>query len=165
MNSRPFVGIMLSAVVLAGCAPKPAPAPPPPDAAAIRAALDKEIAKFGPVVQSKDAKGVAALFTADGVWILPDATTLTGSAAIEAGAKAFFDSFDTFTMESSGIDKLIVVSDSEAVTFAHGIGTMTMKGAKTGVKHNNPFADYWKKGADGTWRVAYEVNADGVVKP
>jgi hypothetical protein len=26
-----------------------------------------------------------------------------------------------------------------------------------------PFADYWKKGSDGTWRVAYEVNADGPV--
>jgi hypothetical protein len=29
--------------------------------------------------------------------------------------------------------------------------------------HTTPFADYWKKGGDGVGRVAYEVNADGVV--
>ena len=37
------------------------------------------------------------------------------------------------------------------------------KGAKKAERHNNPFVDHWKKGADGTWRVAYELNAEGVV--
>ena len=40
---------------------------------------------------------------------------------------------------------------------------MMMKGKKKMENHMNPFADYWKKGADGVWRIAYEVNADGVV--
>ena len=116
-----------------------------------------------PLIQAKDSKGIAALFTDDGVWILPDASTFTGKAAIEPAAKAFVDSYDTFTPESDGIDKLIVVNDSEAVTFSHGIATMKLKG-KPAERHNNPFADYWKKGADGMWRIAYEVNADGVMK-
>ena len=25
----------------------------------------------------------------------------------------------------------------------------------------NPFADYWQKSADGAWRIAYELNAEG----
>jgi len=30
--------------------------------------------------------------------------------------------------------------------------------------HINPFVDYWVKGTDGVWRVAYEINADGIKK-
>jgi uncharacterized protein (TIGR02246 family) len=156
-------------VLLAACAPKPVVSPPPPqppDATAIRAALEKEEAKFSPLLQSKDAAGTAALFTDDATWILPDASTFTGKAAIQAGAKGFFDAIDSFTPESNVIDKLIVVSDSEAVTFSHGIGTMKMKGkGQKSERHNNPFADYWRKGTDGMWRIAYEVNADGPAKP
>jgi hypothetical protein len=57
-------------------------------------------------------------------------------------------------------DKLIVVNDSEAVTFSHGSYAVTRQG-KTLPPGVNPFADHWQKGADGVGRVAYEVNADG----
>lgn len=137
--------------------------PTAPDATAIKAALDKALAKYLPLMQAKDAAGAAAMFTDDATWILPDASTFTGMAAIQAGAKGFFDSLDSFTGESATIDKLIVVNDSEAVTFSHGIATMKMKGGRKAERHNNPFADDWKKGADGTWRIAYEVTADGVM--
>ena len=169
MRVVPSGSAFAAVILLAACAPKPAaspPPPPPPDASAIRAALEKEEAKFGPLLQSKDVAGVAAQFTDDATWILPDASTFTGKAAIQAGAKGFFDALDSFTPESNIIDKLIVVSDSEAVTFSHGIGTMKMKGkGQKSERHNNPYVDYWKKGADGSWRVAYEVNADGPAKP
>jgi len=100
------------------------------------------------------------MFTEDGTWILPDASTFVGRANIETGAKAFFGSFESFTLGQMTLDKLIVVNDSEAVTFSHIDYTATQKGKKLppGV---NPAADYWKKGADGVWRVAYEVNANG----
>jgi len=39
-----------------------------------------------------------------------------------------------------------------------------MKGKKAAELHNNPFADYWVKGADGAWRIVYEVNAEGIVR-
>ena len=109
----------------------------------------------------KDTAILTASFTPDAVWILPDASTFTGTAAIQAGGKAFFDMLESFSLESSVIDKLIVVNDHEAVTFSHGIGMMKMKGAKKAERHNNPFADYWQKGADGAWRIAYELNAEG----
>ena len=146
-------------VALAACTAPPA-APPPPDAAAIKTALEKEIAKFSPLLASKDAAGLTALFTADATWVLPDASTHVGKDAILAGGKAFMDSMDSFTIESNVIDKFIVVNDSEAVTFSHGVGTLKLKGAKTTERHINPYADYWKKTADG-WKIAYEINADG----
>lgn len=121
------------------------------------------MATFAPLLESKNAAGTAALFTDDATWILPDASTFVGKAAIQAGAKGFFDGLDSFKAESDAIDKLIVVNDSEAVTFSHGVGMMKMKSGKKVERHNNPYVDYWKKGANGTWLIAYEVNADGVV--
>lgn len=144
---------------------KPAAPPPPskPDAAAVRAEIEAVMAKMIPALSAKDGATFATFFTEDATWILPDATTLVGRTAIENGAKEFTASFDAATFDPATIDKLIVVSDSEAVTFSHGTLTITPKGKKTTEVHNNPFADYWVKGADGNWRIAYEVNAEGVV--
>lgn len=159
---RLFFGSTLTLIALAACATPPT-APPPPDTVAIKAALEKQVASFAPLLQNKDAAGTAALFTDDATWILPDAATFTGKAAIQAGVKGFFDALDSFTAESSAIDKLIIVNDSEAVTFSHGIGMEKLKSEKQAQRHNNPFVDYWKKGANGRWLIAYEVNADGVM--
>lgn len=159
MKSSTSAGLVFLLALITGCAPKP---PAPPDAAAIRTALDAQAAKFMPAMQTKDAAAVAALFTEDATWILPDATTFTGRTDIEKGAKGFFDSYVSLTPGTMTIDQLVVISDTEALTFSHGTYSITMKGKKP-ENHTNPFADYWKKGADGVWRVAYEVNAEGVV--
>ena len=158
MNAR-YVAAL--AAVVAACAK---PAAPPPDANAIRTALTAELAKVPAVFATKDTATLANLFTQDATWILPDASTFTGRAKIVSGASAFFASYQSLTMSPLVIDKLVVVSDSEAVTFAHGNYTMTVKGKKP-ESFVNPFADLWKKGSDGVWRAAYEVNANGPAAP
>ena len=163
MTRRLALGPALALATLVACA-QPAPTPPAaPDAVAIRAALEKAEANLMQLVVKQDVAGLANAFTADGVWVLPDATTFTGTAAIEAGAKAFLSTIESFTIESNAIEKVIVVSDSEAVTISRQVSMIKAKGAKKAERHNNPFVDHWKKGADGTWRVAYELNAEGVV--
>jgi uncharacterized protein (TIGR02246 family) len=159
MNASAFARLTAVLALATACAPKPA-APPHPDENAIRAALNAQLAKLAPAGAAKDAAAMANLFTEDGTWIAEDASTFTGRASIEAAAKKFFETAESFTLDQMAIDKLIVVNDSEAVTFSHGNYTLTEKGKKP-AKHLNPFADYWKKGADGVWRIAYEVNADG----
>ncbi len=155
----PLASAVGLAAMVAACAPKPA-APPKPDENAIRTAIAAQYAKFSPAIAAKDTAVLAGLFTQDATWILPDASTFTGLANITSGAKNFFQTFESSTVGPTTIDKLVVVSDSEAVTFAHNTYTMTVKGKKSGTRLN-PYADLWKKGADGVWRVAYEVNADG----
>jgi uncharacterized protein (TIGR02246 family) len=159
MKSSTPAGLIFLLSLATGCAPKP---PAPPDATAIRGALDAQLAKFMPAMQAKDVAALAALFTDDATWILPDATTFKGRAEIENGGKAFVDSVESFTPGTMTIEQLVVISDTEALTFSRGTYSVTMKGKKP-EDHTNPFADYWKKGADGVWRIAYEVNADGVV--
>jgi len=161
MSISRIAQLTVFAALAAACAQQPV-TPPPPDEGAIRAGISARLAKFGPAMAAKDAAGVASLFTEDGTWILPDASTFTGRNNIEAGAKNFFTTMETLVPGETAIDKLIVVSDAEAVTFSHGDYTQTEKG-KSPVKHMNPFADLWKKSTDGTWLIAYEVNADGPV--
>lgn len=124
-----------------------------------------QLSRIGEVFGKKDAAGVSSLFTDDAVWILPDASTFQGKDEIQKGATGFFASFDSVSGATEAIDKVIVVSDSEVVSFVTGKYTMFMKGKKGGEAHVNRFSDYWKKGSDGTWRIAYEVNADGPAAP
>jgi len=154
--------LFLGLATFVACRPAAPPPPAKPDAAAVRAEIEAVMSQMIPALSAKDGATFATFFTEDATWILPDATTLVGRAAIENGAKVFTASFESATLDPAVIDKLIVVSDSEAVTFSHGSLTITMKGKKTPEVHNNPFADYWVKGADGKWRIAYEVNAEGV---
>lgn len=162
MKSSASAGVSFLLALVAGCAPKPAAPPPPPDAAAIRTALDRRVEQLMVTLKDKDVAGLTSNFTEDATWVLPDASTFKGRADIEQAAKAFFGTYESVTLGPATIDQLIDISDTEALTFSNAAYTITMKG-KQPENHTNPFADYWKKGADGVWRVAYEVNADGVV--
>ncbi len=158
MQHRTLSGLLVIAT-LAGCAKAPPP-PPPPDAAAIKTAIAAELNKLIPASQKKDAAALAALFTDDATWIANDASASVGRAALEKRLASIYATVDSMRVSSYNINRLIVVSDSEAVTFSTGNYTMYAKGKKPFIGVN-PFADHWKKGADGVWRIAYEVNADG----
>ena len=152
-------------VLLAGCAQKKAPeappAPPPPDAAVIQAELTATMEKVLTAFSNKDSAGVASFFTEDATWVLPNASTFKGRANIEKGAADFLATFGTASFSPPTFEKLVIVSDTEAVTFVTGTYTVTTKDKKTPTTLSNPFADYWQKGADGVWRIAYEINAEG----
>ena len=105
---------------------------------------------------------IAAGFADDATWILPDATTYKGRAEIDAAAKAFPETYDSATSGTMTLDKLVVISDTEALAFTTLTFAMTVKGKTETLR--NPSAGYWRKGADGQWRTAYEVNALGPVK-
>ena len=145
------------AALVTACAPQ---ATTPPQPAAIRSALTTRLNEFSQTVRAKDVAGFVNMFTEDGTWILSDATTFTGRASITAAASKAVEAYDSWVYDQVVIDRLIVVSENEAVTFTHGNYTMAEKG-KPPVRRVNPVADYWKKAADGVWRVAYELNADG----
>jgi len=157
VKSYRTAGLISVLAAVTACAPKQ---PPPPDAAAIRTAIVAQAQKGLDGIVSKDAAAVAAFFTDDATWILPDATTFKGRADIQKGAAALFASFESATAAPVRLDRLVVISDSEALTFMTNSGSMTIKGKKQ--TYTNPFADYWKKGADGVWRIAYEVNAEAI---
>jgi uncharacterized protein (TIGR02246 family) len=110
--------------------------------------------------RQKDAAVVAALFTEDAIQVLPDATIIKGRPDIEKSMKAQFDSPIPAVANTYSIDRVLIVSDAEAVAISHGDYTLMPKGKKSETRLNR-FVDVWKKGADGVWRISYEINADG----
>lgn len=139
---------------------QPAAEAPRPDANAIHDALSAELAKFVPSMEQKDAVAHADIYTSDATLVLAVGQTYTGRAAIEAMNREWFAMIDSIIYEPPVIDRLIVASDSEAVTFTHSRARVKDKG--------EPWedvialaADLWKKGTDGTWRIAHEINAYG----
>jgi len=164
MKFATLIGPIAVLALLAGCAqkvPEAPAAPPPPDPAAIQAELAATMEKVLAAFASKDSAGVAGFFTEDATWVLPNAATFKGRAEIEKGAADFLATFETVAFAPPTFEKLVVISDTEAVTFVSGSFTVTTKENKTPTTFSNPFADYWQKGADGAWRIAYEINAEG----
>jgi len=135
---------------------------PTVDAQALKKQLLAQLEPTYSALQNKQVAPIVALFTEDATWILPDASTFKGHKEITDGAKAFFDSYESFKPGSLIIDKLIIISDSGAITLCRGFSTMVIKGKTE--NHINPFVEHWVKGTDGVWRVAYEINADGIKK-
>ncbi len=164
MKFSSLTGPIAVLALLAGCAQKAAEAPaapPPPDPAAIQAELTATMDKVLAAFSNKDSASVAGFFTEDATWVLPNASTFKGRADIEKGAAAFLATFETVAFAAPKFEKLVVISDTEALTFVSGSYTVTTKDKKAPTTLSNPFADYWQKGADGAWRIAYEINAEG----
>ncbi len=132
------------------------------DAQALKIQLLSQLESAYSIIQNKNVTALAAIFTEDATWILPDASTYKGRKEITGGAIALYDTYESLKPGPIIIDKIVVISDSEALTLVRGFSTMVIKGKTE--SHINPFADYWKKGTDGVWRIAYEINADGITK-
>ena len=161
MRLLPAGGILAALSLLVACSPAPAPVTAGPDTAAIRTALVAQMDKVGAAFAAKDTSVFRAVFMDDAVWTMQDASSSRGVAEILKTAAALFASAESMQVESSNLDELIVVNDHEAVTFSSWTYTLKLKGKKA-ERHFNPFADIWRKGADGSWKIAREINADGV---
>jgi uncharacterized protein (TIGR02246 family) len=161
MRLLPTGGALAALALLAACAKPPAPVAAGPDTAAIRTAILAQLGKIEASFAAKDTTAVRAAFTDDAVWIMEDASTSRGGAEIVKKAAEIFAVDGTFKIESSTLDELVVVNDNEVVTFSTWNYTVAAKGKET--HHINPFADIWRKSADGTWKIAREINASGVV--
>lgn len=162
MRLLPSGGALAALALLAACAKAPAPVAAGPDTAAIRTAILAQISKAGATMEAKDTSGFRALFADDAVWTMSDGMTSKGIADIMKFGAGMYATMESMKVESTTLDELIVVNDNEAVTFSTWTYTSTAKGKKA-EQHVNPFADIWRKGADGTWKITREINADGVV--
>lgn len=161
MSYRRLIASTLGLAALAACAKPPAPL----DTAGIQAAIEKQEASYDGIFKSKDPVALAALYTEDATWILPDGSVFVGRAAIAEGAKGFFTTFESGAGQPVVTDAFFVVDSANAVIFAHMPYTVRMKGAKKDTEHINYFATHWRKGADGVWLAHHDLNVDAPVKP
>jgi len=152
------------ALVVAACSKPPAaPAAPAMDPAAMRAGIMQSGDKMDSAIIHKDAAALAALYAPDATWLLPDGTLIHGRDSIQAGAAAWFKTFDSLRPQPTQIDAFFPVDSTDAVIFAQVPYTVYMKGKKP-EQHINYFATHFVKGSDGAWMAHHDFNVDATVK-
>jgi len=155
---------LLGLVALAGSAMLAAcgPAAPEVNAPADIAAVNTLRTTFLTAFNSGDAAGVAATYTANGTSSGNHEATVTGHDAILAAQKAQFDQMTA---------KLDLMPD-ETMTFGtmgHDYGrykiTMTMKAGGATMSDEGHYVVLLEKQADGSWKVAHDIDNSSMPMP
>ena len=125
------------------------------DRTAIRAAADAWLK----AAVARDAKGLAAMYTADAVLLPPNAEAITGRDAIGA----FFTAFPPF--KDAKVSQVECEGHGD-IAFARGTYSMTILiDDKTSIPEKGKFLEVWRKQADGSWKIARDMFSSDMAMP
>ena len=148
MRMLQIVGVIVSLAAASNAAAQTAS----PDVTKVRTA-------YLTAVNAGDPKGVAALYTEDGVEMPPNEAMVKGRAAIEKYQTGFLTAY-TVKLSLTGIESM-ATGDS-----AYDVGTYSQtitpkQGAGKPTTDRGKFVVLLRRGADGQWRVKYAIyNSD-----
>jgi uncharacterized protein (TIGR02246 family) len=135
-----------------GDASKGAAASAPANDPAVRAAIDSADRKFEIAFKTGDAATAASFYEQDATSMPPNAEPESGRAAIEKGYADLFKNVgkvSDFTSQTKDVDMYgdhVIQIGTYAMTF-------TPTGAKEPVKDHGSYINYWRKQADGSWKI------------
>jgi uncharacterized protein (TIGR02246 family) len=138
-----------------------APAPPAGLSEADKAAIMAQRAAYVQAVNAGDAAGAVGIFAQDGVALMPNAPAIEGKAAITRFYQAFppVGDFKLYGEQIESGGDLVVIRGSNAYN-------MMPPGASTAVADTGKFVEVWKKQADGTWKLLWDIgNSDRAPAP
>ncbi|HWJ12792.1 MAG TPA: SgcJ/EcaC family oxidoreductase [Gemmatimonadaceae bacterium] len=136
----------------AGDSAKPAAASAPVDEAAVRKAVAAADSEFAVAFNAGDAAKAASFYTDDAVSRPPNAEPQSGKAAIEQGLGGMFKGLgkvNDFKLEQKDLD----VFADHAIEIGSYSFSFTPAGAKAAMKDHGSYVNYWKKQADGSWKI------------
>ena len=135
-----------------GDAAKGAAASGPSNDPAIRAAIDSMNAQFSVAFKAGDATKAASFYADDATSMPPNSEPENGRAAIEKGYVDLFKALgkvDDFTAQS----KDFAAYSDHVIDIGSYAFSFTPPGAKEAVKDHGSFINYWRKQADGSWKI------------
>jgi hypothetical protein len=153
---RHALALPAAALLLAGCAPKPAEqqaaAPAAVDSAAVKTGLDSLRAEYMRRFAAGDAAGIAGLYLAAGNFDFYGAPKMRGRAGIEAGLKAAF-----VAQKPISVDIVATATNARTNSDASEIGTYhEMDNVKGKTFHAwGRWVTSAAKDSTGAWRLAY----------
>ena len=126
----------------------------PEDIAAIRSALDEEMAAS----KAGDAAAFAACYTDDAVLMPPNEPAVVGKQAIQSCAQAIFDQF---TEEGTAQTVEVEVTGDWGFTRLNFTMTLTPKAGGEAIEDNGKWLQIWRRQPDGSWKIYREIyNSD-----
>ena len=163
MNTRVLMGLC-GAVLFAttGCKAAGTPADSnsassaPVDEAAVRKAVAAADSGFTVAFNKGDATAAASYYSDDAVSRPPNSEPESGKAAIEQGMSGMFKGLgkvSDFKLEQKDLD----VFADHAVEIGSYSFSFTPPGAKAAMKDHGSYLNYWKKQADGSWKIYRDV--------
>ena len=149
----------LGATLLLAC--QQTPVPPAGLSETDKAAIMAQRAAYVQAVNAGDAARAANIFALDGVALEPNAPAISGKAAITKFYQAFppIGDFKLYGEQIEASGDLVVIRGSNAYN-------MMLPGAPTAVADTGKFVEVWKKQADGTWKLLWDIgNSDRAPAP
>jgi uncharacterized protein (TIGR02246 family) len=128
----------------------------PVDEAAVRKSVATADSAFAVAFGKGDATAAASFYTDDAVSRPPNSEPESGKAAIEQGFTGMFKGIgkvSDFKLEQKDLD----IFADHAVEIGSYSFNFTPPGAKAAMKDHGSYLNYWKKQADGTWKIYRDV--------
>jgi uncharacterized protein (TIGR02246 family) len=162
MHMKTFnaMSVAVALVIAASCADKSASGDGtkaaqqggPTNDPATRQAIDSMDQKFSAAFKSGDATTAASFYEDNATSMPPNMEAETGKAAIEKGYTELFKSIgkvSDFTAQAKDVD----IYGDHAIEIGSYAMTFTPAGAKEPVKDHGSYVNYWRKQADGSWKI------------
>ena len=123
---------------------------------AVRAAIDSMNRQFADAFKAGDAAKAASFYEQDATSMPPNMEPGVGRAAIEKGMVETFKGMGKINDFTSTTKEFDVYAD-HAIEIGTYEMSMTPPGAKEAMKDHGSFMNYWRKQADGSWKINRDV--------
>jgi uncharacterized protein (TIGR02246 family) len=115
-------------------------------------AIERANAEWLPAIKAGDAARIAAPYADDGVFVLPDGTSIKGRQAVEAMYAR--RSTGRAQIVDGGITGCGRLASAPGQVLEWGYGRATTRAADGSTKTSGgPYVTWWRKGTDGAWRI------------
>jgi uncharacterized protein (TIGR02246 family) len=152
-------------VAMAGCSPASAPpggtASTAQDVAALRSAIENTNPRFLDAFKRGDKAAMLAYYTEDAVVMMPNQPASRGRAAID---QSYTEFLSQMSYKDGGVrTQDVMVSGDLAVETGTYTWTLTMKSGGE-ISDNGKYVTVWKRQADGSWKIARDINNSDLPK-
>jgi len=153
MNAIGRIGVLIGALVVAGCAQQPTVAPD--TRAAEEAVIRANIKEWSASAEAKNAEKFVSFYADDAVVMLEDTPDIGGMAALRDGIGGMMkDANFALSFEADNV----VVARSGDLAFETGTYSMTMSGPDNKpATEQGHYVVVWRKQTDGAWKVAVDA--------
>ena len=132
--------------------------------AAVRQAIDSADKAFVTAIKNGDVAAAASFYEENATSMPPNMEPETGRAAIEKGYAGLLQMTGKITEFTAQIKDLDVFSD-HAIEIGSYDMTFTPAGAKAPAKDHGSYLNYWRKQADGSWKIHRDAIVSAVPLP
>jgi uncharacterized protein (TIGR02246 family) len=135
----------------------------PVDEAAVRSEIEATNARGAAAINAADIPGWLTVYADDAVVMWPNGPATRGKADTEAAARALLAgatiSGAAFTTEG------VTVFGNDALETGTYVMTLTPKTGGSAINDKGKYMTHWKKQADGTWKIARDINNSDIPLP